>query len=142
MIQTMIMDMLKKAKVWAVREPQHMLHGLVPTEYLRRYCEEQRTTKDFIIPDIMTQYHPYRQRNGRYVKHKRICEIKTMRVGSRRTIYCPGNPQLKAVKKRANASSKSYLNRCKNLMKRLHPGKTRDRSPQHTRLMTIVELST
>ena len=76
-IQTMIMDMLKKAKVWAIREPQHMFHGLVPTEYLRRYCEEQRTTKDFIIPDIMTQDHPCKQRNG---KQKRIYEIKTMRV--------------------------------------------------------------
>jgi len=67
-IQTMRMDMLRKAKVWAVREPQHMFHGLVPTDYLRRYCEEQRKTKDFIISDIVTQNHPYRQRNGRNVK--------------------------------------------------------------------------
>ena len=121
-IQTMIMDMLKKAKVWAIREPQHMFHGLVPTEYLRRYCEEQRTTKDFIIPDIMTQDHPCKQRNGRYVKQKRIYEIKTMRVDSRRTIYCPVNPQLQAVEKRANASSKSYLNRCKKLDEKIAPG--------------------
>ena len=121
-IQTMIMDMLKKAKVWAIREPQHMFHGLVPTEYLRRYCEEQRTTKDFIIPDILTQDHPCKQRNGRYVKQKRIYEIKTMRVDSRRTIYCPVNPQLQAVEKRANASSKSYLNRCKKLDEKIAPG--------------------
>jgi len=32
-----------------------------------------------------------------------------MRVDSCRTIYCPGNPQLKAVEKRANSSAKSYL---------------------------------
>ena len=124
MIQTMIMDMLKKAKVWVVREPQHKFHGLVPTEYLRRYCEEQRTTKDFIIPDIMTQDHPCRHRNDRYVKQTRIYEIKTMRVDSRRTIYCPGNPQLKVVEKRANASSKSYLNRCKKLDEKIAPGVT------------------
>ena len=120
-IQAMIMDMLKRAKVWAVREPQHIFHGLVPSEYLRRYCEEQVTTKDFIIPDIMTQDHPYRQRNGRYVKQKRIFEIKTMRVDSRRTIYCPGNPQLRAVEKRANSSMKSYLNRCKKLDEKIAP---------------------
>ena len=76
MIQTMIMDMLKKAKVWAVREPQHMFHGLVSTEYLRRYCKEQRTTKGFIIPDIMTQDHPYRQRNGRYLKKREYMRLK------------------------------------------------------------------
>jgi len=64
LMQTMIMDMLKKAKVWAIREPQHMFHGLVPREYLRRYCEEQRTTKEFIIPHIMTQDHSCKQING------------------------------------------------------------------------------
>jgi len=36
-----------------------------------------------------------------------------MRVDSRRTIFCPGNPQLRTVEKRANSSMKSYLNRCK-----------------------------
>jgi len=44
-----------------------------------------------------------------------------MRVDSRRTIYYPGNPQLKAVEKRANASSKSYLNRCKKLDDKIAP---------------------
>ena len=28
-IQTLTMDMLKKAKVWAIREPQHIFHGHV-----------------------------------------------------------------------------------------------------------------
>ena len=80
LIQTMIMDMLKKAKVWTIREPQQMFHGLLPREYLRRYCEEQRTTKDFIIPDIMTQDHPCKQRNGRYVKLTRIYETQDLPV--------------------------------------------------------------
>jgi len=44
-----------------------------------------------------------------------------MRVDSRRTIYCPGNPQLKAVEKRANSSSKSYLNRCKKIDEKIAP---------------------
>jgi len=70
----------------------------------------------------MTQDHPYRQRNGRYVKQKRIFEIKTMRVDSRRTICCPGNPQLKAVEKRANSSLKSYVNRCKKIDDKIAPG--------------------
>ena len=121
-IQTMVMDMLRKAKVWAIKEPHHMFHGIVPREYLQRYCEEQRTTKDFIIPDIMTQDHPCIQRNGKYVKQTRIYEIKTMRVDSRKTIYNPRNPKLKAVEKRENSSSKSYLNRCKKLDDTLAPG--------------------
>ena len=137
----MIVHMLKKATEWAVREPQHMFHGLVPTEYLRRYCEEQQTTKDFIIPDIMTQDYHYRQRNGRY-EQKRIFEIKTMRVDSCRTMYCPGNPQLRAVEKRTNLSMKSYLNRCKKLDEKLRPTTTRDRSHQHTSLTAMVVLST
>ena len=53
--------------------------------------------------------------------------------------HCPGNPQLKAVEKRANSSSKSYLNRCKkNLMKKLLPVTTRDPSHQHTSLTAMV----
>ena len=44
-----------------------------------------------------------------------------MRVDSRRTIYCPGNPQ-KDVEIRANSSLKSYLNRCKNLDDKIAPG--------------------
>jgi len=122
-IQTMIMDLLKKAKVWAVREPQHIFHGPVPTEYLRRYCEEHQTTKAFIISNIMTHDHQYRQGNGRYLKQKRIFEIKTMRVDSRHTIYCPENPQHKVVEKRANSSSKSYLNQsncARRLLKIIH----------------------
>jgi len=83
----------------------------IPQPVLRGSTDNKGQQKKFIIPDIMTQDHPYKQRNGRYVKQTRIYEIKTMRVDSRRTISCPGNPQLKAVEKRANASSKSYLNR-------------------------------
>ena len=78
MIQTLTMDMLKKAKIWAIQEPQHIFHGHVPREYIRRYCEQQRSTKDFIIPDILTQDHPCKQRNGRYAKQTRIFKIKTM----------------------------------------------------------------
>ena len=45
-----------------------MLHGHVSREYIHQYCEQQITTKGFIIPDIMAHDHPYKQRNGRYVK--------------------------------------------------------------------------
>ena len=40
------------------------------------------------------------------------------------TIYCPGNPQSKAVEKRAKSSSASYLNQCKKLDKKLALGDT------------------
>ena len=106
------------------REPQHLFHSHVSREYLRQYCGQQRTTKDFIIPDIMTHDHPRKQRNGKYVRQSRIFEIKTMRVDSRQTIYCPGNPQSRAVEKWVKLSSASYLNRCKKLDKKIAPDDT------------------
>ena len=39
MIQGAAMDMLKLAKVYAIRESQKMFHGLVALNYLKRYCE-------------------------------------------------------------------------------------------------------
>ncbi len=52
-IQSLIIDMFKKAKIWAIRDPQNMFHGLVPAEILKEYCD-QHSIKEFIIPDIMT----------------------------------------------------------------------------------------
>ncbi len=34
-VQSLIFDMFKKAKIWAIREPQNMFHGLVPAEILK-----------------------------------------------------------------------------------------------------------
>jgi len=34
-IQSLIIDVFKKAKIWAIREPQNMFHGLVPAEILK-----------------------------------------------------------------------------------------------------------
>ena len=62
-IQSLIVDMIKKAKIWAIREPQNMFHGLVPAEILKEYCD-QHSIKEFIIPDIMTYDHPHRERSG------------------------------------------------------------------------------
>ena len=52
-IQSLIVDMFKIAKIWAIRESQNMFHGLVPAEILKEYCD-QHSIKEFIIPDIMT----------------------------------------------------------------------------------------
>jgi len=52
-IQSLIIDMFQKTKIWAIREPQNMFHGLVPAEILKKYCD-QHLIKEFIIPDIMT----------------------------------------------------------------------------------------
>ena len=81
-IQSLIIDMFKKAKIWAIREPQNMFHGLVPAEILKEYCD-QHSIKEFIIPDIMTYDHPHRERSGRVILQRRIFEVKTMRVDSR-----------------------------------------------------------
>jgi len=62
-IQSLIIDMFKKAKIWAIREPQNMFHGLVPAEILKQYCD-QYSNKVFIISDIMTYDHPHRERSG------------------------------------------------------------------------------
>jgi len=47
-IQSLIVDMLKKAKIWAIREPQNMFHGLVPARILKEYCD-QHSIKEFIF---------------------------------------------------------------------------------------------
>ena len=61
-------------KLWAFREPQNMFHGLVPAEILKEYCD-QRSIKEFIIPDITTYDHPHRERS---ILRRRIFEVKTM----------------------------------------------------------------
>ena len=61
-IQSLIIDMFKKAKIWAIREPQNMFHGLVPADILKEYCD-QHSIKKFIIPDIMTYEHPHQERS-------------------------------------------------------------------------------
>ena len=68
-------DMFKKAKIWAIREPQNMFHGLVPTDILKQYCG-QHSIKEFIISDIMTYDHPHRERSGRVILQRRIFEVK------------------------------------------------------------------
>jgi len=50
---SLIIDMFKKSKIWAIREPQNMFHGLVPAEILKQYCD-QHSIKELIIPDIIT----------------------------------------------------------------------------------------
>jgi len=74
-IQSLIIDMFKKANIWAIREPQNMLHGLVPAEILKQYCDHH-SIQEFIIPDIMTYDHPHRERSGRMVLQRRIFEVK------------------------------------------------------------------
>jgi len=39
-IQSLIIDMFKKAKIWAIREPQNIFHGLVPAEIIKEYCDQ------------------------------------------------------------------------------------------------------
>ena len=56
-IQSLIVDMFKKAKIWAICEPQNMFHGLVLAEILKEYCD-QHSIKELIISDIMTYDHP------------------------------------------------------------------------------------
>jgi len=48
-IQSLIIDMFKKAKIWAIREPQNMFHGLVPAEILKQYCD-QHSFKELSFP--------------------------------------------------------------------------------------------
>ena len=88
--QAFIVDMFRKVKIWAIREPQNMFHGLVPAEILKEYCD-QHSMKGFIIPDIMIYGHPHRERSGRVILQRRIFEVKTMRVDSRTNKYNPRN---------------------------------------------------
>ena len=113
-IQSLIIDMFKKAKIWAIREPQNMFHGLVPADILKQYCD-QHSIKEFIIPDIMTYDHPHRERSGRVILQRRIFEVKTMRVDSRMSKYNPRNPSRRAVDKRVAEIEAHYTKRAKKL---------------------------
>ncbi len=93
-----IVDMFKKAKIWAIREAQNLLHGLVPAEILKEYCD-QHSIKELSIPGIMTYDHPHRERSGRVIQQRRIFEVRTMRVDSRMNKYNPRNPDRRAVEK-------------------------------------------
>ena len=97
-VQSLIIDMLKKAKIWTIYEPQNMFHDLVPADILKQYCD-QHSIKEFIIPDIMTYDHPNRERPGRAVVQRWIFEVKMMRVDSRMNKFKPRNPNRRAVEK-------------------------------------------
>jgi hypothetical protein len=120
-IQTVVMDMLKMAKVYAVREPQNMFHGLVRPDYLKTYCQ-QITGIDSIVPDIMTFDHPTKQRNGKIAMKRRILEVKTIRADTGMNIYNPGRPKRRGVDKKAGYIQADYLNRCKRLDEGIAPG--------------------
>jgi len=113
-IQSLIIGMLKKAKIWAIREPQNMFHGLIPAEILKEYCD-QHSIKECIIPDIMTYDYPHRERSGRVVLQRRIFEVKTMRVDSRMNKYNPRNSNRRAVEKRVAEIEAHYTKRAKKL---------------------------
>jgi len=113
-IQSLIIDMFRKAKIWAIRKPQNMFHGLVPAEILKQYCD-QHSIKKFIIPDIMTYDHPHRERSGRVVLQRRIFEVKTMRVDRRMNNYNPRNPNRRAVEKRVAEIEAHYTKRANKL---------------------------
>ncbi len=85
-IQGVIVDMFKKAKIWAIREPQNMFHGLVP-EILKEYYD-QHLIKKFTI--------------------------QTMRVDSRMNKYNPRNPNRGAVKKRLQRLKLTIRNQLRN----------------------------
>ena len=55
--QSLIVDMFKKAKIWAIREPQNMFHGLVPAEILKEYCDQRFE----IFHTVMKMYPLIRQ---------------------------------------------------------------------------------
>jgi len=106
--------MFKRVKIWAIREPQNMFHGLVPAEILKQYCD-QHSIKEFIIPDIMTYDHLHRERSGRVLLQRRIFEVKTFRDDSRMNKYNPRNPNRRAVEKRIAEIEAHYTKRAKKL---------------------------
>ena len=70
-IQSLIVDMFKKVKIWAIREPQNMFYGLVPAEILKEYCD-QHSIKEFTIPDKMTYDHPHRESCGQGILQRQF----------------------------------------------------------------------
>jgi len=100
-IQSLAIDMLKKANIWAVREPMKMFHGLVPRECLHRYCTQIRATKDFIIPDIVTHNVMNRHETNNILRRK---------------------SEIKSGSEKGKQSVKSYRNRYKHLGDTLSPG--------------------
>jgi len=91
-----------------------MFHGLVLADIHKQYCD-QHSIKEFIIPDIMTYDHTYRERPGRVALQRRIFEVKTMHVDSHMNRYNPCNPNGRAVEKRIAEIEAHYMKRAKNL---------------------------
>ncbi len=91
-----------------------MFHGLVLAEILKEYCDQHSIT-EFIIPDIMTNDHPHRERSGRVMLQRRIFKVKTMREDSRMNKYNPRNPNRRAVEKRAAENEAHHTKRAKKL---------------------------
>ena len=97
-----------------VRSLCTLIHGLVPAEILKEYCD-QHSIKEFIIPDIMTYDHPHRERSGRVILQRRIVEVKTMQIDSRMNKYNPRNPNRRAVEKRVGEIEANCTRRAKTL---------------------------
>ena len=110
-LQSMVMDMFKISKIYAVQEPHNIFHGLVPPQYLKAYCHDQ-SRSDAIIPDIRTSNHPTSRPNRSIVELERIFEVKTVRVDTAMSKYHDGRPKKRGVEKRAKQSATSYIKHC------------------------------
>jgi len=56
-IQSLITDIFKRTLRYGLFL-QNMIHGLVPADILKQYCD-QHSMKEFIITDMMTYDHPH-----------------------------------------------------------------------------------
>ena len=91
-----------------------MFHGLVPAGIHKQYCD-QHLIKEFIIPAVMTNDHPYRKKSGRVILQRRIFDVKMMRIDSHMNKYNPCYPNRRAVEKRVPKIEAYYMKRAKNL---------------------------
>jgi hypothetical protein len=77
-----------------------------------------QTLPAIIIIAPTTINHPAKQRNGAYVKKRRILEVKSMRIDSNLQIYIGGRPTKNGeLEKRVRLSIACYRRRCKKMDK-------------------------
>ncbi len=65
-IQSLIVDMSKKSKIWAIREPQNMFHGLVPAQILNPFLPGCAIVRNFVSSLPETQFKPFKVPHNPY----------------------------------------------------------------------------
>ena len=112
-LQNLFCDMLRKAKLYHVKEPHNIFATKLDEVTLQNYINADE--KDKIRSDIIAYNMPKKVKGFGEDKQHEILEVKTKRVESNFSQYCHLKPNKKAVEKRDQQIRTEYKRKARKL---------------------------